>query len=273
MSVAQWVVTVGEVLNLLVSTGFIYIGIAALVIMGLITIALYLMGKPREVWDYIEEVINYLAIIGGVLLAIAIINKVLVGSLTIDPYTVYKTIYDYAWNAVRFRAWLIWNTCTCPLTYPWCDVRQIQTENATLILESTEDVVPMMYLAQWVPGIASLLISLGLGLSVSRLRSIGSLLIAIGLGLYVVVIGGAAVIASQPFYTAMINDHGINYIVNAKNFETMFCQNVGISIDGFNNILNSYNRLAVYIAQANVIVIILYAILFATIYAIRSALS
>jgi len=53
----------------------------------------------------------------------------------------------------------------------------------------------------------------------------------------------------------------------------MFCQNVGISIDGFNNILNSYNRLAVYIAQANVIVIILYAILFATIYAIRSALS
>jgi len=201
-------VTVGEVLNLLVSTGFIYIGIAALVIMGLITIALYLMGKPREVWDYIEEVINYLAIIGGVLLAIAIINKVLIGSLTIDPYMVYKTIYDYAWNAVRFRAWLIWNTCTCPLTYPWCDVRQIQTENATLILESTEDVVPMMYLAQWVPGIASLLISLGLGLSVSRLRSIGSLLIAIGLGLYVVVIGGAAVIASQPFYTAMINDHG-----------------------------------------------------------------
>ncbi|MCG2863220.1 MAG: hypothetical protein L7H10_00705 [Vulcanisaeta sp.] len=273
MSVAQWVVTVDEVLKLLVSLGFIYIGVAALAVMGLAAVILYLIGRPNDVWEYIEEVINYLAIIGGVLLAIAVVNKVLIGSLVVDPYTVYRTIYDYAWNAVRFRAWLIWNTCTCPLTYPWCDVRQVQTENATLILESTEDLVPMMYLAQFVPGLAPLFISLGLGLSVSRLRSIGSLFIAIGLGLYVVVVGGAAIIASQPFYTAMLSDHGINYIVNAGNFETTFCQNVGISVDGFNNVLNAYNRLAVYVAQANTIVIILYAVLFAVIYAIRSALS
>jgi hypothetical protein len=44
-------------------------------------------------------------------------------------------------------------------------------------------------------------------------------------------------------------------------------------VDGFNNVLNAYNRLAVYVAQANTIVIILYAVLFAVIYAIRSALS
>ncbi|WP_054841993.1 hypothetical protein [Vulcanisaeta distributa] len=130
MSAAQWMVTVSQVLNLLVSTDMVYIGIAALAIMGIITVALYLMGRPNEIWDFIDEVVNYLAIIGGVMLAIAIVNKVLVGSLTIDPVTVYKTIYDYAWNAVRFRAWLIWNTCTCPLTYPWCDVRSVQTENA-----------------------------------------------------------------------------------------------------------------------------------------------
>ncbi|GAB6946027.1 hypothetical protein JCM16161A_01570 [Vulcanisaeta sp. JCM 16161] len=273
MSSAQWMVTVSQVLNLLISTGMVYVGIAALAVMGLTAVILYLMGRPSEIWDYIDEVINYLAIIGGVILAIAIINKILIGSLTIDPVTVYKTIYDYAWNAIRFRAWLIWNTCTCPVTYPWCDVRSVQTENATLILESTEDVVPMIYLAQWTPGLSSLLIAVGLGLSVSRLRNVGSLLIAVGLGLYVVVIGGAAVIASQPFYSAMIGDRGISYIINPRNFETTWCENVGLSLSGFGNVLSAYNRLAVYIAQADTIVIILYALLFAVIYAIRSALS
>ncbi|MGC9153081.1 MAG: hypothetical protein ACP5GY_05030 [Vulcanisaeta sp.] len=273
MSQAQWVVTVGQVLQLLTSMGFIYIGIGALVIMGLVTVILYLMGRPNEVWDYIDEVVNYLAIIGGVLLALMIVNKVLVGYLTIDPVTVYKTIYDYAWNAIRFRAWLLWNTCTCPLTYPWCDVRAVQTENATLILEATEDVVPMIYLAQWVPAISPLLISLGLGLSVSRLRGVGSLLIAVGLGLYVVVIGGAAVIASQPFYASMVSDHSISSIINPSNFETTWCQNVGPSVSGMGSILEAYNRLAVYVAQADTIVLVLYALLFAAIYAIKSALS
>lgn len=266
-------VTVSQVLNLMLSTGIAYIAAAALAIIGITAITLYLMGRPNEIWEFIDEVINYLAIVGGVILAIAIINKVLIGSLTIDPATIYKTIYDYAWNAIRFRAWLIFNTCTCPLTYPWCDVRSIQTENATLILESTEDVVPMIYLAQWMPGLSAFLIAVGLGLSVSRLRGVGSLLIAVGLGLYVVVVGGAAIIASQPFYSAMISDRGISYIINPHNFETMWCQNVGLSINGFGNVLSAYNRLAVYIAQAETIVVILYALLFAVIYAIRSALS
>ncbi len=131
----------------------------------------------------------------------------------------------------------------------------------------------MIYLAQWVPGLSSLLIAVGLGLSVSRLRNIGSLLIAVGLGLYVVVVGGAAVIASQPFYTAMVNDGAISYIVNPRNFETTWCENVGLSINGLGNVLSAYNRLAVYIAQADTIILILYALLFAVIYAIRSALS
>lgn len=38
---------------------------------GIITVALYLMGRPNEIWDFIDEVVNYLAIIGGVMLAIA----------------------------------------------------------------------------------------------------------------------------------------------------------------------------------------------------------
>ncbi len=273
MSVAQWMVTVSQVLNILISTGIIYIGVAAMAIIGLITIILYLMGRPNEIWDFIDEVINYLAIIGGVMLAIAIINKLLIGSLIINPTNVYRTIYDYAWNAIRFRAWLTWNTCTCPLTYVWCDVRSIQTENATLILESTEDVVPMIYLAKWTPGLSAFLMAIGLGMSVSKLRNIGSLLIAIGLGLYVTIIGGAAIISSQPFYTAMVSDKGVSFIVNPSNFETTWCQNVGISVNGFGNVLSAYNRLAVYVAQANTIVIILYALLFAVIYAIRSALS
>ncbi len=132
----------------------------------------------------------------------------------------------------------------------------------------------MIYLAQWLPGLAPLLIAIGLGLSVSRLRSIGSLFIAIGLGLYVVVVGGAAIIASQSFYTAMVSDGGgISYIINPHNFETIPCQNIGLSINGFGNVLEAYNRLAVYVAQAETIVLILYALLFVVVYAIRSALS
>ncbi len=134
--------------------------------------------------------------------------------------------------------------------------------------------MPMIYLAQWTPGLSSLLIVIGLGLSVSRLRGgVGSLFVAVGLGLYVVVVGGAAVIASQPFYGAMISDKVIQSIINPRNFETTWCQNVGLSVNGFGDVLSAYNRLAVYIAQADVIVIILYALLFAVIYAIRSALS
>ncbi|ADN49540.1 hypothetical protein Vdis_0127 [Vulcanisaeta distributa DSM 14429] len=131
----------------------------------------------------------------------------------------------------------------------------------------------MIYLAQWTPGLSSLLIVIGLGLSVSRLRGVGSLFVAVGLGLYVVVVGGAAVIASQPFYGAMISDKVIQSIINPRSFETTWCQNVGLSVSGFGDVLSAYNRLAVYIAQADVIVIILYAMLFAVIYAIRSALS
>ncbi len=265
-------VTVSQVLNLLISTGMVYVGIAALAVMGLTAVILYLMGRPSEIWDYIDEVINYLAIIGGVILAIAIINKILIGSLTIDPVTVYKTIYDYAWNAIRFRAWLIWNTCTCPVTYPWCDVRSVQTENATLILESTEDVVPMIYLAQWTPGLSSLLIAVGLGLSVSRLRNVGSLLIAVGLGSMSSLLAALRDCVAT-LLQRMIGDRGISYIINPRNFETTWCENVGLSLSGFGNVLSAYNRLAVYIAQADTIVIILYALLFAVIYAIRSALS
>ncbi|WP_243670067.1 hypothetical protein [Vulcanisaeta sp. JCM 16161] len=272
MSSAQWMVTVSQVLNLLISTGMVYVGIAALAVMGLTAVILYLMGRPSEIWDYIDEVINYLAIIGGVILAIAIINKILIGSLTIDPVTVYKTIYDYAWNAIRFRAWLIWNTCTCPVTYPWCDVRSVQTENATLILESTEDVVPMIYLAQWTPGLSSLLIAVGLGLSVSRLRNVGSLLIAVGLGSMSSLLAALRDCVAT-LLQRMIGDRGISYIINPRNFETTWCENVGLSLSGFGNVLSAYNRLAVYIAQADTIVIILYALLFAVIYAIRSALS
>ncbi|BDR92792.1 hypothetical protein [Vulcanisaeta souniana] len=273
MSSAQWMVTVSQILNILMSTGIISIGIATLAIMGLTAVVLYLLGKVHEIWDFIDEAVNYLAIIGGVMLAVMVINKVLVGSLTLDPTIIYKTIYDYSWNAIRYRAWLIWNTCTCPVTYAWCSVRSVQTENATLILESTEDTVPMIYLAQWVPNLSAFFIAIGLGLSVSRLRSIGSVLIAVGLGLYVVVIGGAAVIASQPFFNAMVSDRGIASIINPHSFETTWCANTGLSVHGFGNVLSAYNRLAVYVAQANVIIVVLYALLFVVIYAIRSALS
>ncbi len=77
-------VTVSQILNLMLSTGIAYIAAAALTIIGITAITLYLMGRPNEIWEFIDEVINYLAIVGGVILAIAIINKVLIGSLTIN---------------------------------------------------------------------------------------------------------------------------------------------------------------------------------------------
>jgi hypothetical protein len=265
-----WALTGEEILNYMLTTGMVYVGVSILVLLLVLAIVNYILGRPQVLWDYVEEVLTYVATVGSVLLAVGLINAVLVGNSEADPASVYGTMYNMAWNALRARSWWIFNTCSCPFTALFCGVRQVETENATTILESSVSMVPMAYLAKLAPQVVPLLIAVGLGLSTSRLRPIGSLLVATGLGIYAVVYSGGALISMQPFYREMTSDPGILWITQPSHYPGTVC--ISQLSNDYGNFLSSYNELASYVAQGNAEVYVLYALLVVAILAIRSAL-